>query len=136
MVEFLVKYRLYNSAGTGLIYTFPLVQEDSSPQDSKDYVEIQGLRGQGSIVIPGSTTAWNLTLRFLLQGEDYAAVIALVDALESTILLHAPYVLKIDRTSSTTKNYNVMRLEPFSFSSDDFRTEIIEATATLRVNSW
>lgn len=136
MAEFPVKYRLYDSTGTSLIYTFTYVQEDSSPQDSKDYVEIEGLRGVGSIIISGSTQAWDLTLRCLLVGDDYSAVIALADTLQSTVALQTKYVLKIDRTASTTQSYNVMRLQPIQIRSDDFRTQILEATIVFRVNSW
>lgn len=136
MTEFSVKYRLYDSTGTSLIYTFPYVQSDNSPQDPQDYVEIEGLRGQGSLIIPGSTKAWNLNIDFILAGEDYSALIAAMDNLESTIVMQTQYILKVDRTTSTTKNYNVMRLEPFAFSSDDFRTGMVQATVIFRVNSW
>jgi hypothetical protein len=137
MVAFPVLYRLYASNGSTLVYTFPLVQSDNSPQDPKDFVEIAGLRGVGSIIIPGSTLAWDLTIRFILQGADYSALIAAMDTLETTIVQQTPYVLKIDRTQSTTKNYNVMRLSPFVFEDDgDFRNTFQTVQVTFRVNSW
>jgi len=135
MVEFPVKYKLYDSTGVSLIYTFPNVQSDNSPQDPKDYVEIEGLRGTGSIIIPGSTQAWDLILNFVLFEDDYEALIAAMDNLESTIVINTQYVLKIDRTLSTTKNYNVRRLKPFNFI-EGFRTDYQEVICTLRANSW
>jgi|WetSurSiteA1Bulk_404760.scaffolds.fasta_scaffold01837_8 hypothetical protein len=135
MAEFPVKYRLYDSTGTSLIYTFTYVQGDNSPQDPKDYVEISGLRGVGSVIIGGSLQPWDLQLRFLLQGADYEELITKIDALETTILFNTPYVLKIDRTQSTTKNYNVKRLTPFVFA-EDFRVDFQEVIVNFRVNAW
>ena len=136
MVAFNVKYRLYASDGTTLVYTFPLVQSDNSPQDPQSFVEIDGLRGQGSIIIPGSTEAWDLNIDFILRGADYSELIALMDALETTIVKNTKYVLKIDRTASTTKNYNVKRLVSFSFADGEFRTDFQLVRATFRTNTW
>ncbi len=137
MAEFNVKYRLYDSTGLSLVYTIPLVQTDNGPQDPKDFVEIEGLRGVGSIIITGSTQAWDLELTFILQGTDYQDLIAQMDALETTIVPQTKYLLKIDRTASTTKNYNVMRLKPFEFlEGDDFRNTYQEVKVIFRVNSW
>ena len=137
MTEFSVKYILYASNGTTPVYTFPYVQSDNSPQDPKSFVEITGLRGVGSIVIPGSTQPWDLTLSFILTANDYEGLIALMDALQTTIAQQTKYVLKIDRTSGgTTQSYNVMRLSPFQFLDIDFRNNTEEVTINLRVNSW
>ena len=136
MTVFPVKYRLYDSSGVSLLYTFPYVQSDNSPRDPKDFVEIEGLRGVGSIIIAGSTEAWDLNLRFVLTAVDYSALIASMDSLVSTVAPLTKYILKIDRTSSTTTSYNVMRLLPFEFEEDNFRTDFMEVRCTLRVNSW
>ena len=137
MTEFSVHYILYASNGTTPVYTFPYVQSDNSPQDPKSFVEITGLRGTGSIVIPGSTQPWDLTLRFLLTANDYEGLIALMDSVQSTIVPQTKYVLKIDRTSGgNTQSYNVMRLTPLTFTDIDFRNNTEEVTISLRVNSW
>ena len=137
MTEFNVTYKLYDSAGTGLIYTFPLVQTDNSPQDPQNYVEFESLRGTGSVIIPGSSKAWDLNLTFILTADDYEGLIAKMDALESTIVKNTAYVMKIDRTSGgSVKSYNVKRLVPFDFATGEFRTDYQEVTATFRVNSW
>lgn len=135
MTTFPVRYKLYDSAGTGLLYTFTYIQSDNSPQDPQDFVEITGLRGVGSVIIPGSVQPWDLNLRFFLQGVDYQDLIAKMDLLQTTIQMQTRYVLKIDRTSSTTKSYNVMRLVPISFT-EDFRTDLQECQIIFRVNSW
>ena len=128
-------YILYNSSGTGQIYTFDYVTQDNSPQDPFDFVEIYGLRGVGSIIIPGSTKAWNLRLNFVLCGDDYQDVIAKMDAIESTIVKNTPYVLKIDRTPTTTKDYNVKRVQPITWQASR-RTRVQKGAVIFRVNSW
>jgi len=137
MAQFDVHYKLYASDGTTPVYTFPLVQSDNSPSDPKSYVEITALRGTGSIIIPGSTQPWDLTIEFMLEADDYEALIAAMDSVVSTIALQTKYVLKIDRTSSTTKDYNVMRLQPITFIDDNnFRNTLQRVSITLRVNCW
>ena len=137
MTQFDVTYKLYNSAGTGLIYTFPIVQSDNSPQDPQHYVEFESLRGTGSVIIPGSSSAWDLKISFIFVSDDYEELIAKMDTLESTIVKNTQYVLKIDRTSAgATKSYNVKRIVPFEFDSGEFRTDYQVVTATFRVNSW
>lgn len=135
MAQFNVKYRLYDSTGASLLYTFPYVQSDNSPQDPKDFVEISGLRGVGSIIIPGSSQSWDLILRFVLSGVDYQDLISQIDSLETTVAPLTKYVLKIDRSASTTRSFNVMRLQPFIFS-DSFRTDFQDVTVTFKVLSW
>jgi len=137
MTEFPVQYKLYQSNGTTPVYTFTYVQTDNSPQDPMDYVELSSLRGIGSVIIGGSTQAWDLRLGFILLAADYAALISAMDSLETTIVKNTPYVLKIHRTAGggTTKSYNVKRLLPFEFVPD-FRTDYQAVVATFRVNTW
>lgn len=136
MTTFPVKYILYQSDGSTPVYTFSYVQNDTSLQDPKDFVEISSLRGVGSIIIPGSVQAYDMSISFIVVGEDYEDLIDKLDTLQSTIVTQTKYVLKIDRTSSTTKDYNVMRLQSFDITSDDFRTNMAQVECVLRVNSW
>ena len=129
------KYNLYASNGSSLIYPFQYILSDNSPQDSLRFTEITGFRGQGSIIIPGSTQPWDLQLTFFLRNADYASLIAAMDSIESTIVLGTPYVLKIDRTISTTKDYNVKRLTPIIWE-DTKRVRYQKGTIQFRVNSW
>jgi len=129
------KYKLYASNGSSLIYSFQYILSDNSPQDSLRFTEITGFRGQGSIIIPGSTQPWDLQLTFFLCNADYATLIAAMDSVESTIVLGTPYVLKIDRTISTTKDYNVKRLTPIVWE-DTNRVRYQKGTIQFRVNSW
>ena len=129
------KYNLYAANGSTLVYAFQYILSDNSPQDSLRFTEITGFRGQGSIIIPGSTQPWDLQLTFFLRNADYASLIAAMDSIESTIVLGTPYVLKIDRTISTTKDYNVKRLTPIIWE-DTKRVRYQKGTIQFRVNSW
>jgi hypothetical protein len=135
MSNFVPSYVLYNATDTGIIYTFPYVQVDNSPQDPFNYLEISGMRGIGSVIVPGSTQAWDLTLQFVLLAGNYEAMISLMDLLETTIVKNTPYILHIGRTPSTSKSYKVKRLTPFVFSEGN-RIRLQKVTCTLKVNSW
>ena len=136
-MSFVPSYVLSNESETAIIYTIPIVYRDNSPQDPFNYVEHISLRGQGSIIVPGSDKAsWDLTLNFILQGNDYEDLISKMDTMESTIAKNTRYVLKIGRTSSTTKDYNVKRLTSISWDETSRRIKFIRGKITLRVNSW
>lgn len=130
------QYKVYEDDGLTLVYTFDFITNDSSsPSNPKKFNEVKGIRGQGSIVVPGSDAAWNLSLKFHLRGDDYEDVIAKMDILEDTIEMQIKYVLKIGRTSSTTKDYNVMLLVPIAWD-DNRRTTFQKGTITFRSDAW
>jgi hypothetical protein len=128
-------YNLYASNGSSLVYTFNYITNDNSPQDPLKQTEISGIRGIGSIIIAGSQSAWDLNLEFVLVGTDYQDLISKMDSLESTIALNTDYVLKIDRTPSTTKDYNVKRIVPIQWQQSK-RTTLQRGNIIFRVYSW
>jgi len=128
-------YKLYASDGVTLVYSFDYITSDNSPQNPMRYTEISGIRGQGAIIVGGATASWDLTLRFFLRGTDYADLISKMDSIESTIVMNTPYVLKIGRTISTTKNYNVKLLQPITWD-DTKRVKFQFGTITFRVDTW
>jgi len=129
------KYNLYAADSLTLVYAFDYILSDNSPITTNKFTEITGFRGQGSLIIGGSIQPWDIELTFGLLGTDYASLISKMDSIESTIVLNTAYVLKIDRTISTTKNYNVKRLSPIIWESTN-RTRFQKGTITFRVNSW
>lgn len=129
------QYKIYASDGLTLVYTFNFVQTDNSPQTSKKSVIISGHRGNGDIVVSGSDASWDITLGFCLVASNYQALIALMDSMETTILPNTKYILKIDRTPSTTKNYNVMLLSAIEWEPSK-RTKVQKGHITFKINSW
>lgn len=129
------KYNLYASDGLTLVYPFEFILSDNSPQDQYNYTEITGFRGQGSFIINGAVQPWDLELTFFLNQKGYENIIAAMDSLQTTVAFNTSYVLKIDRTISTTQNYNVKRILPIQWA-DTKRVNYQKGVITFRVNSW
>jgi hypothetical protein len=127
-------YKLYANDGLTLVYTF-ITTSDNSPSDPIRFFEVTGSRGQGSIIVPGSKASWDLQLRFHLSGSNYQDVIAKIDLVESLIVPNTEYILKIQRTPSTTKDYNVKRIAPIQWD-DDKRLFFQKGLITFRALSW
>ena len=128
-------FKIYDSTATSLLYTFPYVQYTNAPRTVKKVVELQNIRGQGSLIIEGGQDTWDLELRFVIVGDGYEDITAQIDALESAIAFNTPYQLTIDKTGSTVYQYKVKRVTPFVYQ-DSLRTRIQRVTAVFKVNSW
>lgn len=131
-----VKFNLYDSTGLNLEYTFPIVFQANYPHTEKHLIEHENVRGQGSIIIDGGNSAWDITLKGVLIADDYQALIALIDDMESKVILNTPYVLKINKTASTYYEYKVKRITPIIFDETSLRTKYVEYEVTFRVDTW
>jgi len=131
-----VTFCLYDSAGTTLQYTYPVVFAANYPHTEESLIEHSTPRSKGSLIIDGGTSAWDLTLKGVIVADDYAALMALVDSMESGTALNTPYVLKITKGPSSDYTYNVKRITPIEYQPDNLRTNYCEYTITFRVNSW
>jgi len=132
----MVKFNLYSiESGEPLIYTFPIVSQANYPHTEKKLIEHENVRGKGSIIISGGDSAWDLTLRGVLIGNDYDDLMDKVDELEEKVLLNEPFILKIE-SNTTTYEYNVKRILPVEYQEDNLRTNFIEYQVTLRVDCF
>lgn len=133
-------FKLYASNGTTLIYDFENVVNITDFQDPATFVEHTSLRGQGSIIIEGSDSPWDLDLSFILQEDDYEALVASINSLVTTVSKFTKYILKVELTSGgSTKDYKVMRLNSFQFPIGGDRKKRITfqtGTVSFRVNTW
>lgn len=129
------QFKLYNSAGTVLLYTFSAVNFTNAPQSVKDTVEITNLRSRGAIEIPGGEKPWDLEMRFTILGDDYEDIASQIDTLETTIELQIPYLLRIDKSSSSYYEYPVKRLQPI-FYNEGLRNDWVEMRIIFRANCW
>lgn len=134
-MSFIPRFKLYASNGSTLLYTFIAVQSTNAPQTPTKNTVISGMRGQGCIVIPGAAAEWDLTFNGILLAENYEALVVLMDALESALLLNTKYVLKVEKTSVTSYSYNVMRIVPIEYP-ESLRNNFQEYQVTLKANSW
>ena len=135
-MPFVPKFRLYNSAGDTLLYTFPIVQFSNAPHgaDSRSVV-IEGVRGKGAIIIDGGATAWDIIIRGVLSADDYEALVVVMDALDTAIPLNTALKLRIDKTISTYYEYNIKRIVGINYP-ENLRTSFQNYEITLKANAW
>jgi hypothetical protein len=130
------RFRLYASNGSTLVYEFEHVQSISGwPSDEPSSIEITNLRSQGSIQIAGGLKSYDITLQGILQAADYSALTTAILSLRDTVDPNTNYVLKLDKTSTTTDDINVVRVVPIVFE-DSQRTRFQKYTVTFRANAW
>lgn len=133
------KFKLYNEANDTLLYTFELVQSSNHPQSPMRNVVIEGVRGEGCLVIPGGTPSWDLEIRGILMidgsTEGYEELVVKMDAMESAIALNTNYYIRIDKTVSTYYLYKVRRIESIEYP-ESLRTDSQEYVCRLKVNAW
>ena len=113
-------------------FTFPVVFSANYPQSIKKSTVIEGTRGNGCIVIGGSKSSWDLTLKGVLSGTDYDDLMSKVDELEKSVENNIPYTLVISN-GTTEYVYNVKRITPITYQEDNLRTNYIEYTGILKV---
>jgi len=133
------KFKLYNSTGVTLGYTFSAVQYTNAPQTTKKLVEVRGQRGIGSVIISGGDKdSWELVIRGTLYnetGNDYIGLTSKIDAMETAIVLDTPYILRIDRSGSAYYEYKVKRIKPISYG-ESFRLNFQTYDVRFQVNTW
>jgi hypothetical protein len=131
-------FKLYDSTGTSLVYTFPVVFDTNIPQTPSNAITIEGLRGKGGIILDGGTALFEIYLHGVLITTDYEALTVLIDALESAVPIHTAFKLRLDKTASTYYEYNVKRIKAIEYPIDnqDVRNTIQEYTIYFSANSW
>lgn len=133
--------KLYENDGLTLRYTFPIVQYINAPQTIKKFVEVDGIRGNNSIIVEGSDSPWDLIFQGVLRGNDwtYEDVTNAIDELEIALAFAQPYYIKLDKVEggASTYTYKVKRLQPIIYT-EGYRSGrgIQKYNITLRVNSW
>lgn len=133
--SFVPRFKLYDSTGNTLLYTFPIVQRTNIPQSPKNIVEHSTVRGKGSIIIEGGDQAWDAEIEGILFGNNYEMVTSKIDELESAIELNIPYILRFDQTETLYWQYKVKRIVPIEYP-ENLRTDTQRYIIRLRVNSW
>ncbi len=129
------EFKLYDSTGLTLLYTFPAVYATNAPQTVEEFVEHTNIRSTGSIIVDGGTAPWDLTMNFTIIGDDYQEIASAIDTLENTVLFNTAYILKIDKAPGQVYEYKVKRLSAFSYP-ESLRNSYQRVNARFRVNSW
>lgn len=138
-MAFIPSFDLYASNGITLIYTFPVVQYTNLPVSNGRYIEIEGQRGIGSIILDGGQSPFDIIINgfFMIQSasEGYTDIVEDIANIESTIVLNTPYYLRVDKTISTYWEYKVKRILPIEYP-ESLRTDYQEYKVTLRALCW
>lgn len=136
------RFLLYEEDGTTLVYEFDAVT-DWSPdplQDPERTVIHESLRGQGGIVIPGSSSPWDFTLTFRLSDDSYEGLFTKMESAKNTILFNTKYILKIDKTiAGATIDLKVKRLSPINYPITNDRSKVVtsqQGIITFKINVW
>jgi len=128
-------FKLYESDGASLVYTFPIVQYTNAPQTVKQTVVLKNLRGKGGIVIDGGEDTWKLELKGLHYGDDYESIEGAMNTMETTIVMNTKYVLKFNISESTYHNYNVKRIDAITYP-ESLRTDSQIYSVKFIANAW
>ena len=127
---------LYAANGTTPVYTFTYVQNLPDWQtDNPSNIEITNLRSQGSINIPGGDKSADITVQGILIADDYTALTTAVFALTAAIVANTNYVLKIDKSPSSSESIRVKRVVGIKWDESK-RTTMIKYTVTFKTLSW
>jgi hypothetical protein len=130
------RFRLYASNGSTLVYEFEHVQNITNwLTENPTNIEITNLRSQGSINIPGGQKSVDLVLQGILIASDYDSLTTKIFSLQSTVVANTNYVLKLDKSPSTTDNINVKRVIGITFE-DSQRLTMIKYHITFKTLAW
>lgn len=130
-------FKLYASNGITLIYQFEHVQApiEGWPSDQPSNVEITNLRSQGSINIPGGQKSYDIILHGILIGTDYTDLTSKIFTLQTTVLSNTNYILKLDKSVSTSDSIHVVRVNPIVFEESN-RINFQKYSVTFKALSW
>ncbi len=132
-----VYFKLYQSDGLTLVYTFPVVQDCNYPASPRRNILIEGTRGKGGILIDGGDSVWDLNITGYLIANSYEELITKIDEMENNVVANTPYILKINKTISTYYEYKVKRIDAIEYPIDEgFRTNYQLYTVHFKVNVW
>ena len=127
---------LYAANGTTPVYTFEHVQNLPDWQsDNPSNIEITNLRSQGSINIPGGDKSADLNLQGILIAANYEALTTAVFALTAAVVANTNFILKIDKSPSTTDSIRVKRVVGIKWEESK-RLTMIKYTVTFKTLSW
>lgn len=134
-MAFVPTFKLYAQDGETLVYTFPVVQYTNIPQSPKKSTIIEGIRGNGCLIVPGSDASWDIIIRGIFLGDDYEAITTKITGIESSITPHTKYVLEFEKSPTQHFTYYVQRIDPIEYF-ESLRISGQEYQVILKANSW
>jgi hypothetical protein len=136
MGNYTVRTIFYDGTNT---YTFPLVQSISDPQEGMKATVIPGIRGNGSIVIPGGKKSQEIIIKgIILDNDGYIDITTAMDDMRSKVTTNAA-TLTIEHWTGSTwqpdRVWNIRRINEITFG-DSMRICDIEYTVNFLVIAY
>lgn len=130
--------RVIFNEGESNEYVFPVVQSEtgSDLEEDKDLI-IEGVRADGSIVIPGGKKSKEIVIKGILIGTTYGAITTLMDTMKTNVDT-AVSTLKLQHYTTSWVDdwsYTVKRISEISFP-ETLRTSSQEYEVTFLVLSY
>jgi hypothetical protein len=130
-----VTFTIFAANGTTPVYVLPCVFQANYPYSAKKLIEHESVRAKGSIIVDAGEESWDLNIKGVIMAADYAALMTIVDAIETAIVINTSYYIKIV-SGSSTYSYKVKRIQPIIWDEASLRTNFTEYAMTFRVNCW
>ena len=139
-MAFVPRFTLRSANNESELYVFTAVQNTNLPRTPRATVSISNLRAKGEVVIDGGIKAFDAIVDFVLWTDsgEYEELMTLIETLESTIPINTPFILRMDKTSSTYYDYKIKRLVEFDYKDveQDKRLYRQKVNTTFRVDAW
>jgi hypothetical protein len=129
----MAQVRLYFNDGTNT-FTFPLVQSATNPEAGTKDVVIEGVRADGSIVIPGGKKSTEITIRGIIlhNNDGYSQIIQDMNAMRTYVTNRVATLSQQHWNGSSWVNdwsYTVKRIGDIDFGES---LEYLEQQYTVR----
>ena len=139
-MAFVPKFTIRSADNVTQLYQFSAVQSTNLPQTVRDTITISNQRARGAVVIDGGIKSFEAKIDFVLWSDslDYEDISAQIDTLETTIPINTPFILRMDKTSTTWYDYKIKRLVPFDYQDvpTDKKIGRQKVSATFLTDSW
>jgi hypothetical protein len=135
-MSFIPVFKLFKADGTTPQYTIANVMSTNWPQEGEPkFIEHSNLRSNGSIIIPGGKSSWDLIINGCLLADNYSDLTTAKFNLQSKIVVNTRYVLRIDKSISAYDTLKVMRLAEIDWDRTNTRTYQMY-NLILKVGCW
>lgn len=130
--------RLIYNLGEANEYVFPYVYSIDDPVPGMKATIHEGNRADGSIVIPGGKESVDITLKGVLIGDDYSAIMTAISTMRTKVT-SAVSTLSLQHYDEDTSawvsdwSYTVRRIDKIKWDEDNLRTSHQKYELSFRV---
>jgi hypothetical protein len=129
-----MEVRLYFTDGTKT-YTFPYVYALDDPIPGMKATVHEGNRSSGSIIIPGGKESIDITIKGVVTGDDYSAIITAMNSMRTNVTTNVA-TLSLQHYDGGWVNdwsYTVRRIDKIKWEEDNLRTTYQKYECTFKI---